>query len=441
MTEYLIKSGLILIILLAIYHIWLEKEKMHQFNRFFLLLSIIFGLTVPLISFEVSSKMEVNDLSPIINLASAPLINTFPEVTNQAIVEDYSYWPVMIYGIVALLLLLKFVVNLLRLRLKISKNQQKRTAEGTIVLIKENVIPHSFLSYTFLNEGDYLNNRIEDEIIRHEFAHIRQKHSADLLFIEFLKIIFWFNPVFLLYKKAIQLNHEFLADEAVVKLSNNVSAYQQILLQKASLKTINLASNLNYSVTKKRFKMMKKQTSKTWKMIKGLSMFPVAVILILTLSDQNFVQAESANSKIKSRISPVSSSMLKDEYYKGGLVRYLNTSGDTLTKKYEALTYQEKKAFPDPLVPTKELMKTWNDHEKYIILSGTEKINESINNLKPDDFVAYYLYKSETEKQTYVTLIKPEWIENFKKHGGIFKINTEGLRLMLPPPVIIHPKK
>lgn len=330
MTEYLIKSGLILIILLAIYHIWLEKEKMHQFNRFFLILSVVFGLTVPLISFEVFSKMEV-ELSPVMNLASAPLIITFPEVTNQVIVEDYSYWPVIIYGIVALLLLIKFVVNLLNLKLKVSRNQQKRTAEGTIVLIKEKMIPHSFLSYTFLNEEDYLNNRIEDEIIRHEFAHILQKHSADLLFIEFLKIIFWFNPAFLLYKKAIQLNHEFLADEAVVKSSNNVSAYQQILLQKVSLKTVNLASNLNYSVTKKRFKMMKKQTSRTWKMIKGLSLLPVAAILILTFSNQIFADDDSVSSGIKTNLT-TSNQISKDKFYGGGFVRFKNASGELLTK-------------------------------------------------------------------------------------------------------------
>lgn len=438
MIEYLIKSGLILIILLAIYHFWLEKEKMHQFNRFFLILSVVFGLAVPLINFEVFSKMEV-ELSPVMNLASAPLITPFPEVTNQAIVEDYSYWPVMIYGIVALLLLLKFVVNLLRLRLKISKNQQKRTAEGTIVLIKENVIPHSFLSYTFLNEGDYLNNRIEDEIIRHEFAHIRQKHSADLLFIEFLKIIFWFNPVFLLYKKAIQLNHEFLADEAVVKLSNNVSAYQQILLQKVSLKTINLASNLNYSVTKKRFKMMKKQTSKTWKMIKGLSMFPVAAILILTFSNQIFADADSVSSGLNTNLT-ASNQISKDKFYGGGIVRFKNASGEMLTKKYEALTTEEKKLFPAPLIPTTELFKTWQDTDKFVILIGFGKIKESIRELKSGDFVTYYSIKSPVDSKTYVNLIKPDWLEDYKKHGGIFSMDNEGLVLMPPPPIVMPAK-
>lgn len=441
MTEYLIRSGLILVILLAIYHIWLEKEKMHQFNRFFLLLSILFGLTVPLINLEISSNsLNTIELLPVESLVTNPLSIAVPIVTSKVTDPDNNFWPFIIYGIVAILLFLKFLVNLISLRLKAVRNPQKRTDEGTIVLVKEKVIPHSFLSFTFLNEEDYVNNRIEEEIITHEFAHIRQKHSADLLFVELLKIIFWFNPVFILYKKAIQLNHEFLADEAVIRSSHNVSAYQQLLLQKVSLKTINLASNLNYSVTKKRFKMMKKQTSKAWKMIKGLSLIPAAAILVFAFSNQIFAKAESASSSKKNKM-PVLTQMSKDEYYKGGIVRFQNANGEILTKKYETLTAEEKKVFPAPLVPTKELMEIWNDPEKYIVLSGTEKINESISNLKPDDFVAYYLYKSETEKQTFVTLIKPEWIERYKKSGGIFNTTAEGLRLMLPPPVIIPAKK
>lgn len=440
MIEYLIRSGLILIILLAIYHIWLEKEKMHQFNRFFLLLSIVFGLSVPLVSLDLSSiNTQVIEQSAVRDLASSPLVSTFPIVTKQFKADDYNYWPILIYGIVALILLVRFVVNLINLNLRVAKNQKRKTIEGTIILLKEEVIPHSFLTYTFLNEADYLNNCIEDEIIRHEFAHIRQKHSVDLLFIELLKIVFWFNPVFLLFKKAIQLNHEFLADEAVVKLSNNVSAYQQILLQKVSLKTVKLASNFNYSVTKKRFKMMKKQTSRTWVMIKSLSLFPMAAILILTFSNQSSADAGSQNSEIKTKLRD-KTQIPKDEFYGGGIVMFKNASGEMLTKKYEALTTGEKKLFPAPLVPTKSLFEKWQDTDKYIIHIAYEKIKENIKNLEPSDFVTYYSVKSPTDSKIYVSLIKADWLERYKFYGGIFKMDPEGLTLIPPPPVIIPAK-
>ena len=186
--------------------------------------------------------------------------------------------------------------------------------------------------------------------------------------------------------------------------------------------------------------MMKKQTSTTWKMIKGISLFPVAVILILTLSNQNFADAESVSSGIKTNLT-ASTQISKEKFYGGGIVRFKNTSGEMLTKKYEALTTEEKKLFPAPLVPTTELFETWQDTDKFIILIGYQKIKESISDLKSADFVTYYSIKSPTESKTYINLIKPDWLEDYKKYGGIFKIDIEGLILIPPPPVIIPPKK
>jgi beta-lactamase regulating signal transducer with metallopeptidase domain len=101
---------------------------------------------------------------------------------------------------------------------------------------------------------------IEKLKIIHAWVNTRNpKHSLDILLIETLKVLFWFNPIFIFYKKAIQLNHEFLADEKVVKSHNDVPFYQNLLISKANANpTYYLASNLNYSVTKKRLIMMTK---------------------------------------------------------------------------------------------------------------------------------------------------------------------------------------
>ena len=113
---------------------------------------------------------------------------------------------------------------------------------------------------------------------QHELVHVTQKHTLDILFIEFLKAIFWFNPLFIFYKKAIQLNHEFLADEEIVKTYNNVPFYQNLLLQKSSeQQTIYLASNLNYLVTKKRLIMMTKRTSQKIVLLKKVAVVPIPV--------------------------------------------------------------------------------------------------------------------------------------------------------------------
>ncbi len=135
--------------------------------------------------------------------------------------------------------------------------------EGTtIVLLEKGVTPHSFLKYLFINKGDYTGNLIEPEIISHEQTHIKQLHSIDIILVELLQVIYWINPLIVLYRKAIQLNHEFLADDAVIKKYPDTGAYQHLLLAKAGQShSLYLTSQFNYYVIKKRLLMMTKNAS------------------------------------------------------------------------------------------------------------------------------------------------------------------------------------
>ncbi len=441
MIEYLIKSGFILIILLVVYHLWLEKEKMHRFNRFFLLGSVLFSLTAPLITVELPPAAFGAIELPALNAAvSKPIVGIITPVQAgpESQPVDYTIF-LLIYAVVAATLLSRFTLNLVAILSTAARNTKRKTEMGTIVLLKEKVVPHSFLQYTFLNEKEYLQNKVEVEVLTHEFAHISQKHSIDLLLVETLKAIFWFNPVFSLYKKAIQLNHEFLADEAVISSAFDVSAYQHLLLEKAGLHTVELASNLNYSITKLRFQMMKKQTSKTRKMIKGLSLVPVAAILLLVFSGQILAQGTSATTELTIKLDRLAQSS-KDEYYKGAYMRFTNKTGVNVMKRYEELTAEEKNTFPPPLKPTDELMTSWKDTTKFIVLIGYEKPIQPLSDFQATDFVSYYASKSESDGLTSISLIKRDWLENIKKLGGQF--NKEGNQLFLapPPPVVASPK-
>jgi hypothetical protein len=440
MIEYLIRSGLVLTILLAVYRLWLEKEKMHHFNRFYLLFSLFLGLVTPLIDIKLpETDISVTSL-PLKDLVIPGFSQVVPPAVNTNSISWYSDFPVIIYCLVALFLLTRFVVNLYRITRAATVNPKRNTPEGTIVLIKEKLAPHSFLFFTFLNQDDYLNQRIEQEIITHEFAHVRQKHSVDLLLVELLMVMFWFNPIFIFYKKAMQLNHEFLADEAVIESSCNVSVYQQLLLQKATLQSVKLASNFNFSVTKKRFKMMKKQTSKTWRLVKVLSLIPVAAMVIISFSDQTFAQGTSATPEL--RISLDNSAQLsKDEYYKGAYMRYINSAGKTIRKRYEELTAEEKNYYPAPVQPTEELMSAWKDAQKFVVLINFEKIKEPLENYKAKDFISYYSFKSDTQPFTYIQLVERDFLEKIKRLGGDFNREGNLVALTPPPPVIIPAKK
>jgi hypothetical protein len=136
--------------------------------------------------------------------------------------------------------------------------------------------------------------QIDYELIIHEQAHCQQYHSIDILFIEIIKIIFWFNPIIWILKKEMQLNHEYLADTKVLQ-TKSLKSYQDILLNLVFRNNSTyLASNFNYSLTKKRLIMMTKNNSSMKSMVRKITIVPLVLILAITLTfSQENVSKES----------------------------------------------------------------------------------------------------------------------------------------------------
>src|SRR5690606_39098385 len=130
--------------------------------------------------------------------------------------------------------------------------------------------------------------------------------TLDILFIEALKTIFWFNPLLYFYKKAIQLNHEFLADEAVLNTNHNTAGYQNLLLQLTSGSTVALASNINFSITKKRFIMMTKTTPKLLALSKQFLLLPVlAGLFFISCAENDTTNPETHSVEATDETEPV----------------------------------------------------------------------------------------------------------------------------------------
>ncbi len=354
MTDFLIKSTIPLTTLLLVYFLLLEKEKMHEFNRFYLLFSLVFSFAIPFITIEIIEEI------------TKPIVQNTPIETIQgnsvAFVEKTNYLPIIlwsIYGIITSLFAIRFIRNLLKIISKINSNTRIDYKNATLVLLKEEVLPHTFLNYIFINKTDYNYQKIEAELFSHELTHVTQKHSFDILFIEILKTVFWFNPIFIFYKKAIQLNHEFLADEKVVNSYNNIPFYQNLLLSKANEnQPLYLASNLNYLLTKKRLIMMTKTTSTARAFLKKGILIPLLAVLVFSLCTK--VVAQDNSQKEGKNIY-----VTGEAYYKKTTFKIKDEQGKVVAKKkYSDLTAKQKKLAP-PLV-----IRSYNDKplsEKEII--------------------------------------------------------------------------
>lgn len=403
MSNFLIESAICQLVFLAVYFAFLQNEKMYRFNRFYLLTSVIASLVIPFINIEIIKEIPAQ-------AATMPILEPVTTVLQQE--ESVSYLPFVflaIYGLITLVVAVRFAKNIIQLNRKTQSGISIEYRNAKLVLLAEETLPHTFLDTIFVNKNDYENRNIEDELYQHELTHVRQKHSLDILFIESLKVIFWFNPLLYFYKKAIQLNHEFLADEKVIS-SSNIPFYQTLLLSKANIsQTYYLASNLNYSLTKKRFIMMTKTTSKMKSMLYKLALIPVLTAIVFFLCVE--ITAQNKPSISAESLTEKPSNDERNAYYAGVRVIAKETSGKILVdKKYEDLTAEEKERFlfhvPKKLEkksPTEMQFNGLKDAKKHAIwIDGVHVSNLKLNEYRKSDFVMVttsYVYENARSKK------------------------------------------
>ncbi|MDP5229567.1 MAG: M56 family metallopeptidase, partial [Cellulophaga sp.] len=263
MLIYILKVTTCLTIFYAFYKLLLEQESMHSFKRFYLLAAVVSAFIIPALIFT-----EYVYVSPEPAFEVLPIDYPVEEFHATATPEQTDYLNTIlwsIYGLGVLVFGFKFCQNLIIIGNRIKTNQKVKEEQIINVLLQEKLAPHTFFNFIFLNKQKFNANEIPAAVLLHEKTHATQKHSADVLLMELVQVFFWFNPFVYLFKNVIKLNHEFLADQAVMQKGVEISTYQKILLafsSNASSPETALTNAINYSSIKKRFTVMKKNTSK-----------------------------------------------------------------------------------------------------------------------------------------------------------------------------------
>ena len=282
-------------IFLVFYKLLLEKESMHHFKRFFLLTALIFSLIIPQIVFT-----EYIEAEPTPAVTQVLTINEQPGITPivHEMEESPMNWSLILYtfyGLGVTIFGFRFLYNIAKLWIRVRRNTQIKFNFLVKVLLKEELPPHTFLRYIFLNKQKFESKSIPAAVLLHEETHAKEWHSLDVLFIELLQVLFWFNPLIYVFKRSIKLNHEFLADSAVIKGHENQLHYQNTLLSYLSNdkfhthQSVGIANAINYSSIKKRIIIMKKQTSKRGILIRSLLILPLLSLMLYGFSQRNVV--------------------------------------------------------------------------------------------------------------------------------------------------------
>ncbi|CAM4286066.1 M56 family metallopeptidase [Zobellia roscoffensis] len=352
MVLFLLKSAACLAIFMAFYKLALENERMHSFKRAYLIGALVLSFTIPSITFveyvEVVPPVSIENFEPTTEFNAA--------LSASEKTQNFEWLPIVtvIYVLGVLVFLFRFLRNLRQIQVNISTNPKLRMQSLINVLLKDGTVPHTFFNYIFLNKRKFEAKEIPEEILLHESAHAKQKHSLDILFIELLQVIFWFNPLVYIIKNWIRLNHEFLADQAVLNHGTSTPHYQNILLEFASSTNrkdnqSSLANAINYSSIKKRFTVMKKNTSKNSVVLRSFSAIPLITVLLLGFSEQVTLPKEEV----------ASAEIILNDATEAEIAQY-----NQLAKKYNAIAQEKRKITPEDLKTLELIYRKMSEKQK-----------------------------------------------------------------------------
>jgi len=290
MISYFLQVGTAWCIFIFIYQLMLRKEKFFTLNRWYLMGSILIGLLLPLASYLPSAFEEVTPaIIPEISSVYHSQIDFVSENSNiqyHEIIEPSSTWSLsailfLIYGLGVLVMMIRGSLAGYRLINTIRKGETSNHGDFIQINLEGNQLPFSFFNYVCL--GNFTSDdKLKDKILSHELHHIKSWHSVDVLVVEMIKILFWWNPLIYIFKKFVIENHEFSADAKVVEIFSR-KGYCQLLLQ-TTFPDVNLPLSNPFfqSFIKKRINMMYQKESNKINLIKYSSAI-VAFVFLMAL--------------------------------------------------------------------------------------------------------------------------------------------------------------
>ncbi|WP_461643665.1 TonB family protein [Labilibaculum euxinus] len=296
MTDYLLQSSTVLILFYLIYILILRNERFFAEIRFYLLGSAFLALILPLLKFSYSITVE----SEFVNNAMG---DVFAEtITGEAIMPVKSLISkeeilLLIYLVVCTILFVRSVLKVLQIRQLMKAGEYQIVDEQKVILLDQSIPAFTFFGYIVMNREEFSDKSLNN-IFAHEKVHAQQKHWIDLLFVEVLTIVLWFNPFVWLYQVAVKQTHELLADDGVIARGFNIGQYQAILMnQIMGTEVLGLANNFNYSITKKRMIMMSKEKSPLNRRYKLLIVIPV--VFAVLLFNLQIVEVQAQEKKVE----------------------------------------------------------------------------------------------------------------------------------------------
>jgi len=294
---YSLQSILAAGVFILIYRLFVRNTNAYNWNRFYLLSTMIVSLILP--HFNISSWFSVEKpiliYATMIDFGQAVAITPGQQAQHSFTISEIL---MITYWITAGLLLLRFGWGLLRINELITNNKYKMSGNLRLYPIQRKTT-FSFFNYIFI-QPDHWDKPVTEFILRHEEAHVKHMHSLDNLLTELLLVFGWFNPFYYIYRRDLHLLHECQADQQVINSGCDTSTYHQLLLNEVSGNlTYIIVNQFSYSLIKRRFKMISKNKQSRLAGFRILLAIPTAFALLMLFS---FTSLEKTTSLLNNKI-------------------------------------------------------------------------------------------------------------------------------------------
>ena len=302
---HVFESTLCLTILYFLFRLFFRKDTLFHTNRLLLLIGTVACTLLPLMQIDVSQytplQLPVTAVRNLLTEKETGIVDKGEEVSKEYPFEGTGAFFVdeegnsikesrgSVMSAISVTLLLGgcyllgvFVVfsflllSTIRMYRLIHRFPAHEYGEYRLVICPEKIVSFSWGNTIVLSQEDYERN--PGEILLHEQMHLQHRHTLDLLWMECLVILHWFNPAAWLLMRELREVHEYEADNSVINHGIDATQYQLLLVKKSvGTRLYSMACGFNHSKLKNRITMMLKRRTNNWARLKLLLFVPAAV--------------------------------------------------------------------------------------------------------------------------------------------------------------------
>ena len=294
------KVALALLVFYLFYRFLLKKETFHRFNRVVLVGTAVLSFLLPLCIITIHKPIEAAPVVPEPTIVATEL----PAQELVPLLEPaVPWWPTaltLLFWAGVAFVLAKVTLSILSIVRIIRQGRLVREEDGCKIIVTERDIdPFSWMKYIVLSGKDW--EAPHESILAHEKAHIGLGHSLEVLLVDVLSALQWFNPAIWMLRADLQELHEYEADDAVLRAGTNIKEYQYLLIRKAVSKSgYSVANSFNHSILKNRITMMSKSKSPLSRGLRVLYLIPLTCIGLGMQARTIYVAPDKDNEKILS---------------------------------------------------------------------------------------------------------------------------------------------